>query len=318
MLSSLVASSSAAVVPSCPPGFERPSDQLTCYLFAAGPSTKGAAEAYCASFRATLACPSTAEAIDYIGQRAIADHRSYWLGLSDVAREGEWTWPGTCAMSSPANISSLPWCPGEPNNGGGGSRRGGTADGGDCVRVVRVGEACPAGSWADYRCDASHGTQSSLHGSTPDLHEFGFVCELSPSKLRVYDASFLDVQGGSGSLGGGKLEALPVALPAATGNSGDGGGGGVAVAWPALLALALITSTVGNAYLLLRWRRDGMSSRPHSTGSAADRIIGVDGNELASSYEAPLRPLGSVDSTSSTTGGLGVDRFGSCTDGTVV
>lgn len=160
----------------CPPGFELWRDDR-CYAFAAGPATYTHAQAYCESFdNGQLACPSTREMIDFIAERAGMLSHDLWIGWSDTLHEGRWICPPNDFAH--ANESWLPWCVGEPNNGGGGSRRGGTQDGGDCVRVIgHKGGKCPVGTWADYRCDASHGPQ---HGAG-DLAEFGFVCSSTPS-----------------------------------------------------------------------------------------------------------------------------------------
>ena len=164
---------------SCPPGFELWHGDNLCYAFAAGPATQTFAQAYCGSFNnGRLACPSTREVVDFIAERAGSGGHDLWIGWSDTLHEGSWICPPTALAQ--VNESWLPWCVGEPNNGGGGSQSRGTPDGGDCVRVVgHEGGKCPVGTWADYRCDASHGPQ---HGT--DLAEFGFVCSSTPTSER--------------------------------------------------------------------------------------------------------------------------------------
>lgn len=284
----------------CPPGFERPPSaaSLPCYAFGAGPSTKAAAEAFCASFRATLACPSTAEQIAYISQRAVDDDRSYWIGLSDILSEDVWSWPGTCS-SKPANATAFPWCPGEPNNGGGGSRSAGTGFGGDCVRVVRQNDDsrhCPPGSWADYRCDASH-------GQAGRADEFGFVCELDAERAQAYDSVYMKSARATtpSLLHQGSIASADNAIHEGNRERTSRGVQGGGLAWTAVFAVALVASTGANAYLLHRWwRRDRLhlaqgNRGPTDAAACADHELAG----MGTSYTAPLRPLGVIDSSSS-------------------
>eukprot|EP00325_Prymnesiales_sp_UTEX-LB-985_P028247 CAMPEP_0174737948 /NCGR_PEP_ID=MMETSP1094-20130205/69102_1 /TAXON_ID=156173 /ORGANISM="Chrysochromulina brevifilum, Strain UTEX LB 985" /LENGTH=226 /DNA_ID=CAMNT_0015941265 /DNA_START=95 /DNA_END=772 /DNA_ORIENTATION=- len=162
----------------CPPGFER--FERSCYAFAQGPSTHGAAIEICESLGSKLACPSNEREIQYLNARAANDGHDYWIGLNDIIQEGHWRWPGLCSRMMQANFNlTYPWCPGEPNNGGGHS-------GADCVRVVGTmppddSHAHPQQCWADYQCDLSMGD----HGAN---NEFGFVCELNFDKFGDEDA----------------------------------------------------------------------------------------------------------------------------------
>jgi hypothetical protein len=252
---------------SCPPGFELWHGDNLCYAFAAGPATQTFAQAYCGSFNnGRLACPSTREVIDFIAERAGNGGHDLWIGWSDTLHEGSWICPPTALAQ--VNESWLPWCVGEPNNGGGGSQSKGTPDGGDCVRVVgHEGGKCPVGTWADYRCDASHGPQ---HGT--DLAEFGFVCSSTPTS-----------------------EDAPVGQSAAdAGASRDDSGTGAASTlpwgWALVLCVALVASGGINGYLcaLQRWR-----SARGARGAAG-------GGEAGLSLR-PLRPMAAADSAAEPT-----------------
>jgi len=150
----------------CPDGFER--HGASCYAFAQGPSTYTAASVICEQYGAMLACPlDLAEAL-YLGAMARNRGLDFWIGANDVLTEGQWVFP--CGVAN--YTAQFPWCPSEPNNGGGG-----ISNGADCVRIVgRSGPGngnCAPGLWADYRCDADH---------DGDQRPFGFICELNPEK----------------------------------------------------------------------------------------------------------------------------------------
>ena len=63
----------------------------------------------------------------------------FWIGVNDVASEGNWTW----VNGEPASSAELIWSTGEPNNGGG--------RGQDCVSVY-VNQTQPDGSTDDTQC----------------------------------------------------------------------------------------------------------------------------------------------------------------------
>ena len=161
----------------CPTGFEAHGE--SCYAFGEGPSSKTAASELCEHFGGVLACPTTQEEIDFLSQRAKIDGRDYWIGLSDQLHEGQWMWPGLCALKQEAGFSrKYPWCPGEPNNGGGGG-----SSSGDCVRIVGTSGGatshCSPGGWADYSCAATEGD----HGVVGEAgNGFGFICEINRAK----------------------------------------------------------------------------------------------------------------------------------------
>ena len=90
----------------------------------------------------------------------------FWIGVTDVLLEGHWNFP--CGNAN----YSYPWCPGEPNDGGGG------IGSGDCVRIIgRSGPGngnCAPGHWADFRCDVPQDN---------DHQPVGFVCEINREKV---------------------------------------------------------------------------------------------------------------------------------------
>ena len=160
----LVLSAAAAQVPACPAGFSRHGS--SCYFFASGPVTKTAAAATCTEYGAFLAAPQTLTEATWLGTEAGNRAEDFWISLTDVVQEGMWRFPVGRATPGYA----FPWCPGEPNNGGGG----GTA--GDCVRIIGVPGTgngnCPKGQWADFRCNADRDNQN---------RPIGFICEYNPA-----------------------------------------------------------------------------------------------------------------------------------------
>ena len=154
----------------CPEGFER--HLSSCYAFADGPSTKTAAAAACWEYGAMLACVTTEAEATYLGQLVANRGQDYWIGLTDVISEGQWTMP--CEATN----FSYPWCPGEPNDGGG---DGDVENGGDCVRIIGSTTpgntaGCPRGQWADLDCSASH------HTHDGERRPIGFICEINEAK----------------------------------------------------------------------------------------------------------------------------------------
>ena len=220
------------------------------------------------SYQATLACPITLPEQAHLRNRAIVSEQNYWIGLSDTLHEGQWAMP---AVTSVAGNGSWPWCPGEPNNGGGGSVSGGTHGGGDCVYIRGKASArCEAGRWSDYRCDASHGEQ---HGDA--LNEFGFVCEFSPERRRAFERAFV----------GDDAE-------------GRGSGGSVAIGWIAALSICLAASCTAN---MLLSRDGGRVSRLKAMLARRNRTattpVFMGSAPLDTTYSAPLRPPDVADST---------------------
>ena len=149
----------------CPDPFVAHGD--SCYVFASGPSTKTAAAAVCEEYGAMIACPLTKAEADYLATEATRRQQDYWIGASDVLQEGTWKFPCGTATYSLADY----WCPGEPNDGGGG------IGSGDCARIVgKSGPGngnCQPGKWADFRCDTPQDN---------DHQPIGFVCELNREK----------------------------------------------------------------------------------------------------------------------------------------
>ena len=117
-----------------------------------------------------LACPTTLAESQLLGTLSGNRGQDYWIGANDILREGQWDFP--CGVAN----YSFPWCPGEPNNGGGGIR-----SGGDCVRIIGRSAPgngnCPTGGWADFRCDTPQDN---------DRNPIGFVCEINSAKQEAW------------------------------------------------------------------------------------------------------------------------------------
>ena len=67
----------------------------------------------------------------------------FWMGVNDIALEGNWIWMDGERASS----SELIWRSGEPNNIGGNE---------DCVAVVGIGEPRTVGLAWDEICTRKH------------------------------------------------------------------------------------------------------------------------------------------------------------------
>ena len=151
----------------CPEGFSRHGE--SCYAFASGPATQTEGVAMCEQYGAMLACPLTLEEATWLGQQAANRGQDFWISTTDVFEEGVWKMP--CGTPEYAVRSQAPWCPGEPNDGGGG------IGSGDCARIIGLSAPgngnCQPGLWADYRCNRELDNNN---------HPIGFICEINPDK----------------------------------------------------------------------------------------------------------------------------------------
>ncbi|XP_072925645.1 uncharacterized protein [Hemitrygon akajei] len=107
----------------------------SCYQFSSGTQTWTEAQRHCASVDSHLVVINNAEEQDFL--RRTLQNR-HWIGLSDVASEGDWRWVDGTDYSS----SSTYWSEGEPNNEG---------EGEDCAEIFDNGE------WNDLPCDNRRG-----------------------------------------------------------------------------------------------------------------------------------------------------------------
>jgi len=267
-------------VGTCPPGFEWALS--SCYAFASGPATATQAAQLCMGYHAALACPTTAEEVQYLSQQAINSGKDLWIGLTDMLHEGEWTWPWPClASTSPLN-ATYNWCPGEPNDGGGGSRSHGTGGGGDCVRITSGASSghCAPGTWVDYRCDQDHVEPVNREGRG-DADRIGFVCELNARKFGEPDVR---------------------------GIRANNDVAGAPVVWVVVLAMGLALSVSANTYYLYRRIRNGRRSRSMGAGLLMNplRIAST------SDYRAPLRTPGMMEPSFSSSVPLAEPAGSSC------
>lgn len=128
------------------------------------------ASVFCHERGGELACVATQEEADYLGQKASNMARDLWISTTDAFVERQFMAP--CATQAFA----YPWCPGEPNNGGGGE---GAAN---CVRIVGKSAPgngnCEPGKWADFGCDQYRDNNNNM---------FGFVCEINDDKMPEWE-----------------------------------------------------------------------------------------------------------------------------------
>lgn len=244
----------------CPTGFAR--HGTSCYAFADGPSSKTSAAVVCEEYGAMLACPQSDADAQLLGQLATAKGKDYWIGATDVMQEGTWVFP--CGA---ANFTQ-PWCPGEPNDSGGGTD-------GDCVRIIgrqgtttvhglmRPGDQdrtyrCGMGEWADHDCEANKDN---------DHQPIGFICEINPAKQEEWwedDDDDEDEEGES--------------------DRGGGDGNPAAVFFAVAGCLGCVVMAVVNVVL---WKRLRPEARPIVHTSAAGGMMPSVGAAEPTPYRAP-------------------------------
>lgn len=103
----------------------------TCYLFSTEPKPWMEAKAFCAGLGGQLAVVNSELENKFLANH-IMETRVFWLGLSDMHKEGDWQWVDGCSLS----LSF--WNSGEPNNVG--------QHGEDCATVSS------RGLWNDATC----------------------------------------------------------------------------------------------------------------------------------------------------------------------
>ncbi|CAN0019991.1 unnamed protein product [Bubo scandiacus] len=113
----------------CPAGWEQ--FAKTCYFFSSTTKTWTAAKDFCANYNAHLAIVNSEQENKFLANH-IMDNWVFWLGLTDMHREGSWQWVDSRSLS----LSF--WNAGEPNNVG--------QHGEDCATIYANGR------WNDAIC----------------------------------------------------------------------------------------------------------------------------------------------------------------------
>ncbi|XP_009465922.1 PREDICTED: C-type lectin domain family 17, member A-like [Nipponia nippon] len=113
----------------CPAGWQQFSK--TCYFFSTNNKPWLAAKDFCTSFNAHLAIVDTEQENKFLANH-VMENRVFWLGLTDMHKEGDWQWVNGRSLS----LSF--WNSGEPNNVG--------HHGEDCVTIYS------SGRWNDATC----------------------------------------------------------------------------------------------------------------------------------------------------------------------
>ncbi|NWH54148.1 CL17A protein, partial [Fregata magnificens] len=93
----------------CPAGWQQ--FAKSCYFFSTTPQPWLDAKDSCTKFNAHLAIINTEQENKFLANH-IMDDRVFWLGLTDMHKEGDWQW----VNSHPLSLSF--WKSGEPNNVG--------------------------------------------------------------------------------------------------------------------------------------------------------------------------------------------------------
>ncbi|XP_046546494.1 perlucin-like [Haliotis rubra] len=110
LLCALASVTAAEDRPRCPRGFLEHGS--SCYWFSNIEGSFAEASSYCQFFGSHLARITSEDEDDYLRSRANEEKGSigYWLGATDLIKEGEFMWEG----GVPLNYTN--WAPGEPNN----------------------------------------------------------------------------------------------------------------------------------------------------------------------------------------------------------
>ncbi|NWI32261.1 CL17A protein, partial [Sula dactylatra] len=116
----------------CPAGWQQ--FDKTCYFFSTAKQSWLASKDSCTSFNAHLAIVNSEQENKFLANH-IMDNRVFWLGLTDMQKEGNWQW----VDGSP--VSVLFWNTGEPNNAG--------HHGEDCATIFSNGH------WNDIICSST-------------------------------------------------------------------------------------------------------------------------------------------------------------------
>ncbi|NXS41034.1 CL17A protein, partial [Balaeniceps rex] len=114
---------------SCPPGWQQ--FAKSCYFFSVATKPWLAAQDSCASFNAHLAIVDSEQENRFFANQ-IKENQVFWLGLTDMHKEGSWQWVNG------RSVSLSFWNSGEPNNVG--------QHGEDCATIY------PNGHWNDVTC----------------------------------------------------------------------------------------------------------------------------------------------------------------------
>uniref|UniRef100_A0A3B5LD70 C-type lectin domain-containing protein n=1 Tax=Xiphophorus couchianus TaxID=32473 RepID=A0A3B5LD70_9TELE len=107
-----------------------------CFKYVPSRMTWAKAERNCISMGGNLASVHSSEDyydIQSLIRRVTHELKETWIGGSDAAEEGNWSWTDGTLMTF------TNWCPGEPNNGGWRQH---------CMQMNYSGEKC----WDDQRC----------------------------------------------------------------------------------------------------------------------------------------------------------------------
>ncbi|XP_032438031.1 type-2 ice-structuring protein-like [Xiphophorus hellerii] len=107
-----------------------------CFKYVPSRMTWAKAERNCISMGGNLASVHSSEDyydIQSLIRRVTHELKETWIGGSDAAEEGNWSWTDGTLMTF------TNWCPGEPNNAGWRQH---------CMQMNYSGEKC----WDDHRC----------------------------------------------------------------------------------------------------------------------------------------------------------------------
>ncbi|NXR03258.1 CL17A protein, partial [Sagittarius serpentarius] len=116
----------------CPAGWQQ--FAKNCYFFSFTTKSWLAAEDSCANFNAHLAIVNSEQENKFLANH-IMENRVFWLGLTDMHKEGSWEWVDGRSLS----LSF--WNSGEPNNVG--------HQGEDCATIYS------SGRWNDVTCSSA-------------------------------------------------------------------------------------------------------------------------------------------------------------------
>ncbi|XP_056181841.1 CD209 antigen-like protein B [Falco biarmicus] len=121
----------------CPDGWQQ--FAKTCYFFSSSTKSWQAAKEFCATFDAHMPIVNTEQENKFLANH-VMENRVFWLGLSDMHKEGDWQWVNGNSLSLSYVFSLIRgfWNSGEPNNVG--------DHGEDCATIF------PNGRWNDVSC----------------------------------------------------------------------------------------------------------------------------------------------------------------------
>ena len=125
-----------SLVPSTGFGDVCRSETGVCYLKGAEMSWSDC-QTSCEGMGASMVCIDSAETDSWVYSNVVGEADAGWIGLSDTAQEGVWTWVDGC------DSTYTFWGNGEPNNNG---PNNGPED------CVSMGYHKPEGKWNDTPC----------------------------------------------------------------------------------------------------------------------------------------------------------------------